>query len=62
MVAIFQWNYQNGQDTIPWVECNKDFWYEEDDMGADVCTSNKLGNGGTCGIAHCTGSITCHGC
>ena len=31
-------------------------------MGAGFCTPNGVNDVAACGVAHCTGSITCYGC
>jgi hypothetical protein len=59
---IWAWDYHDGQASIPWAECDGNFWYKTDDMGAGFCTPNKNGDVAACRIAHCEGTITCHGC
>merc|ERR1712184_175240 len=59
---VWAWDYHDGQDSIPYAECSGEFWYKLDDMGAGFCTPNGVNDVAACGIAHCTGEITCHGC
>merc|ERR1712135_176025 len=59
---IWAWDYHDGQDSIPYAECDGLFWYRLDDMGAGFCTPNGVNDVAGCGIASCTGTITCHGC
>ena len=58
---IWAWDYH--EPNIPWAECDGDVWYQNSDMGAGYCTPNmdaKSWSG--CGLARCSGSITCYGC
>ena len=61
LTIMCQWDYH--EPNIPWAECDGDVWYQNSDMGAGYCTPNmdaKSWSG--CGLARCTGSITCYGC
>merc|ERR1712080_8985 len=59
---IWAWDYHDGQDSIPYADCDGDFWYKMDDMGAGFCTPNGINGITACGVAHCTGNIKCYGC
>merc|ERR1712241_1274051 len=74
---VWAWDYHEWGDwPIPTAHCEGDIWYKKDDMGAGYCTctpahcppaspwtslqEERRFTG--CGLAKCTGTITCKGC